>query len=163
MNILADLNETPNSPNIEPTPSEDMDHEDVNEILNDIRIKNINNIIIAYLNINSFPNKYDALNFFIPENIDIMIIGETKLDDSYPTTQFLIDGFSKPFRRDRDKFGGGTLCYVRKGLLCMELTKHTFPDDIEGLIIEINLRKSKWLLLSTYHPQAKMTPIISIL
>ena len=32
------------------------------------------------------------------------------------------------------------------------LTKHSFPNDIEGLFIEINFRKSKWLLFGTYHP-----------
>ena len=32
------------------------------------------------------------------------------------------------------------------------LTKHVFPDDIEGLFIELNFRKCKWLLFGTYHP-----------
>ena len=32
------------------------------------------------------------------------------------------------------------------------LTKHVFPDDIEGLFIELNFRKAKWLLFGTYHP-----------
>ena len=27
-----------------------------------------------------------------------------------------------------------------------------FPEDIEGVLIEINLRKSKWLLCGCYHP-----------
>ena len=29
---------------------------------------------------------------------------------------------------------------------------HIFPDDIEGLLVELNFRKSKLLLLGTYHP-----------
>ena len=32
------------------------------------------------------------------------------------------------------------------------LTKHVFPDDIEGLFIELNFRKAKWLLFGIYHP-----------
>ena len=32
------------------------------------------------------------------------------------------------------------------------LTKHNFPDNIEGLFIELNFRKSKWLLGEMYHP-----------
>ena len=32
------------------------------------------------------------------------------------------------------------------------LAKHVFPDDIEGFLIELNFRKTKWLLLGTYHP-----------
>ena len=32
------------------------------------------------------------------------------------------------------------------------LKSHNFPDDIEGLFIELNFRKSRLLLLGTYHP-----------
>ena len=33
--------------------------------------------------------------------IDILIITETKLDDSFPEAQFFIEGFLKPYRLDR--------------------------------------------------------------
>ena len=36
------------------------------------------------------------------------------------------------------------------------MDKHVFPDDIEGIIIEINFRKSKWLLMGTYHPPSQI-------
>ena len=29
--------------------------------------------------------------------------------------------------------------------------KHIFPDDIEGLFIELNSAKTKWFLFGTYH------------
>ena len=32
------------------------------------------------------------------------------------------------------------------------LKKNVFPDDIEGLFIELNFRKTEWLLFGTYHP-----------
>ena len=32
------------------------------------------------------------------------------------------------------------------------LNLHRFPDDIEGLFLEVNLRKIKILLFATYHP-----------
>ena len=35
------------------------------------------------------------------------------------------------------------------------LSKHNFPDDIEGIFVEINLRKIKWLLFGTYHPPSQ--------
>ena len=35
------------------------------------------------------------------------------------------------------------------------LTKHVFRDDIEDLFIELNFRKTKWLLFGTYHPSAQ--------
>ena len=31
-------------------------------------------------------------------------------------------------------------------------TKHDFPNNIGGLFVEINFRKSKWLLFGTYQP-----------
>ena len=31
------------------------------------------------------------------------------------------------------------------------LTKRNFPDNIEGLFIQLNFRKSKWLLGGMYH------------
>ena len=36
-----------------------------------------------------------------------------------------------------------------------QLNKHIFPEDIEGIFVEINLRKSKWLLFGTYHPPSQ--------
>ena len=35
------------------------------------------------------------------------MISETKIDDSFPLGIFLIGGFSKPYRLDRDSLGRG--------------------------------------------------------
>ena len=42
----------------------------------------MNNVIIAHLNVNNFASKLDAIKTIITDNIDIIIFGETKLDDS---------------------------------------------------------------------------------
>ena len=81
---------------------DDVNIKDVSAILKHIRIQNTNNVIIAHLNINSIAPKLDAINTIITDNIDIMIFGETKLDDSYTTAQLLIPGFRKPFRLGRN-------------------------------------------------------------
>ena len=47
--------------------------------------------------------------------LDILIICKTKLDDSFPETQFYIERFRTPFRLDRNKHGGGIL-YVRNNI-----------------------------------------------
>ena len=44
------------------------------------------------------------------------------------------------------------MIHVREVILSKLLTKHFFPNDIEGLFVELNFRKYKWLLLGTYHP-----------
>ena len=129
--------------------------DDVWHFLRDLRIKNTNRIVIGSLNINSIPNKFDALKTIIPGNIDIFVLTETKLDESFQTAQFCIEGFSTPYRLDRDRNGGGILIYVREDIPTRLLTFHDFPYDIEGLFVEINLRKTKWLLFGTYHPPSQ--------
>ena len=46
--------------------------------------------------------------------MDILIITETKLDDSFPIDQFIISGYSKPSRLDRNRNGGGIIIYIRR-------------------------------------------------
>ena len=41
------------------------------------------------------------------------MISETKLDSSFPEGQFLIEGYSKPHRIDRNCHGAGIMLYVR--------------------------------------------------
>ena len=36
------------------------------------------------------------------------------------------------------------------------LTKHSIPDNFEGLFVELNFRKSKWLLGGLYHPPSQL-------
>ena len=74
---------------------------------------NLNNVIIDLLNVNHFAGKYNDFKLIIPGNIDIMILVETKLGNSYPTSQFLIDSYSTPFRRDRNKSGKLLNLHVR--------------------------------------------------
>ena len=45
--------------------------------------------------------------------------------------------------------------YVRSDIPCKPLSKHDFADGIEGIFVEISFRKSKWLLLGTYHPPSQ--------
>ena len=129
--------------------------DEVIDILNDLRVKNYNRIIIANLNINSISSKFDELKAIINGNIDIFVLTETKLDVSFPIGQFCIEGFSKPYRLDRNRNGGGVLIFARDDIPSRLLNLHNFPYDIEGMFIEINLRKTKWLIYGTYHPPSQ--------
>ena len=61
-------------------------------------VLNIKNIIIGYLNINSLPKKKNGnLKVLITGMLDILIITETKLDNTFPVSQFNIDGYSKRY------------------------------------------------------------------
>ena len=57
----------------------------------------------------------------VAEEIDILMITETKLDDSFPASQFSIQGFCTPFRLDRNKNGGRILLYIRSKMILTEL------------------------------------------
>ena len=66
------------------------------EILNDVREKNINRPIIGQLNINSIRNKFHFLESEASKHLDILLISMTKIDESFPSAQFLLGGFSRP-------------------------------------------------------------------
>ena len=44
------------------------------------------------------------------------MISETKHGESFPTNQFLMDGYSVPFRFDRDGNRGGILQYMKEDI-----------------------------------------------
>ena len=50
----------------------------------------------------------------IKGNIDVLLVSETKIDYSFPIGNFLIDGFSTPYRLDRNSNGGGLILFVRE-------------------------------------------------
>ena len=71
---------------------------------------------MGHLNINSIQNKSDALSLIVKNNVDVLMISETKLDDSFPTAQFLLHGFREPYRLDRNSKGGGIMLYIREDI-----------------------------------------------
>ena len=86
----------------------------------------------------------------VKDNVDSLLISETKIDSSFPTAQFNINGFTS-YRRDRNKTGWGIILmrYIRD-----DITSNLLKIDtsIEALYVEINLRKNKWLLGCSYNP-----------
>ena len=121
--------------------------------LKNIRVSNVNRLIIGQLNINSIRNKFEAIKGIIKGNLDILVITESKLDDTFPISQFIIEGYWPPFRADRDRNGGGIIIYIRDDIPSRELNDHSSTIHFEGIFFEINLRKSKWLLFGGYNPQ----------
>ena len=87
--------------------------------------------------------------------VDNLVITEIKLDSTFPTSQFLIEGYSEPYRFDRNRNGGDVLIYVREDIPSKPLTDHKLPHYIEGIFVELNLRKNKWLFFGSYHPPSQ--------
>ena len=119
-------------------------------LLKEFRIKNVNRLIIGTLNINSLASKFEQLKLVMEKSLDVLILQETKLDSSFPAGQFTMEGYSQPYRLDRNRNGGGVMIFVKENIPSKQLNKHTFTETIEGLFIEINLRKTKLLLFGSY-------------
>ena len=108
--------------------------------MNTSRLKYPQNPIIAQININSIRNKFETLVSLVTSDIDILMISETKIDESFPLSQFMIDGFSLPYRRDRNAHGGGILVYFRNNITTKLLKLENLPSDMEAIFIEMNIK-----------------------
>ena len=124
--------------------------------LKNIILKNINRISIGQININSIRNKFEFLSEAISGYIDILLITETKLDNSFPNAQFHIKGYSYikgyPYRLDRNAYGGGILLYIREHIPSKLINETDFDESTEAMFIELNFRKKKCLLRCSYNP-----------
>ena len=91
---------TKNSVNREPlnnSKSSLNDQYNLGSNLHRVRIENLSRIIFKQLNITSIRNKFDLLMNIIKNEIDILMISETKIDNSFPISQFIMTGYSIPF------------------------------------------------------------------
>ena len=79
------------------------------------------------------------------------MVSQTKIDDTFPESQFLIEGFSKSFRLDRTAKGGGILLFIREDIPCRYIKQTTLNNSFEGFFVELNLRSKKWLLGCSYN------------
>ena len=122
------------------------------ECLKDIRQNNLNRPILGQLNINSMRNKFSFFASQIGNNLDVLLISVTKLDDTFPTTQFLLDGFKKPYRLDRCSKGGSLLLFVRDDISSRLLTEYKTPTNADCIFTEISIGKKNWLLCGSYNP-----------
>ena len=60
---------------------------------NELLVIHPNNPIISYLNINSIRNKFENFTDMISEYVDVIVIAQTKLDDTFPKSKFSLPGF----------------------------------------------------------------------
>ena len=98
-------------------------------------------MITEQRNKNSLINKFDCLIQQITGNVDILMVSETKLDNSFPVGQFLKDGYGPPIRLDCDIHGGCLTLFVTEDVPCKLLSLEN--KHMEGFYVEINLRKAK--------------------
>lgn len=119
-----------------------------------MKLANVNTLIIGYLNINSLAGKFDQLKVVIENNTDILIATEIKINLSFSSYHFMIEGFSMLFR-DRNRSGGRVIVYVQDDIISKQPTKHILSDDID-VFIRVNLRKTNLLIFGAYCPPSEI-------
>ena len=108
----------------------DASEEDPFCLLKKLKLKNSHRLVIGQININSIRNKFELFKKLVKGILDIVVVTESKLDESFPQQQFLMEGYNLPFRADRNGNGGGILIYVREDIPCREIEKkNTLPNE----------------------------------
>ena len=120
--------------------------------LSNIRKSNINRFIRVHININSVRNKFDQLVDGFKGKINVLMISETQIDDSFPTMHFMLeDTVSVGY----DEFGSGILVYVQEGI----------PSKFRSSLSEVFLGKGVLKICSKFtgeHPcQSAMAWVFS--
>ena len=122
------------------------------QVLHHEILKYNKNPMIGYLNINSLRNKLTDLKVILKYlSLNYFILSEKKLDEIFPNSPFTLDCYEIRARRDRNKFGGGLLEYLRNGLICKRTAKSE-PKSNECICSEITFSKKKWVIFGIYRP-----------
>ena len=61
---------------------------------------------------------------------DIFLISESKIDSTFPNSQFKRNGY-KLCRRDRNRFGGRLMLYLNEEIPCNILNNHPIVPNTE--------------------------------
>ena len=78
------------------------------------RIASLKHIWIARLDINSIRDKFEMRNEVAGNKIDILLISDAKLDDTFSLNQFILEGFTPPYRLDSTSNGGGLMLFTER-------------------------------------------------
>lgn len=79
-------------------------------------------------------------------NIHILGISETKLNENHLTEYFEIQGYNTPFRKDRyENRGGGLLVYIKNNLNCIRRSDLE-GNEIESIWVECKPKKANLFL-----------------
>ena len=157
LSILNHLNDsTENSKNASSNDASQAadDQSDENSMLNlGFKCKGFR---IGHINIQGLNNKMDQVRLMLSSDqnkIHIFGLSETKLQSFHPDNIYEIDGYQKPFRRDRkEKQGGGILLYAKNGVSCQRRSDLEH-ENLECIWLEVKPNKSKPFLVGhIYRP-----------
>ena len=106
---------------------------------------------LASLNIFKLTTHIDELRIFLANNdIDIISINETKLDEVISDNEVSIPGYDI-IRRDRLSNGGGGICFYVRSSIEYSLRNDLSEETLENLCLEIRKPKSKPFVVVTWY------------
>ena len=111
--------------------------------------------MIGYLNINNLWNKIIDLREVLKHiSLDYFVLSETKLDNNFPCGKFRISDKEIRTRRNRNKYEGGLIEFVKKGLICKRLK--TFETvNSECICSELTISNKTRACFSVYCPPSQ--------
>lgn len=113
-----------------------------------------NNLKLGHLNVNSIGGfkLFEIKNMLTNNLLDIFVLSETKIDDTYPDSQYYVKGY-KLYRQDRTNFGGGLIIYARCDLLTKRI-ENIRAAGLESITVEVRTRKNspRFILSGLYRP-----------
>ena len=142
------------------TLSENEDHNNTWTSFDTLVKTHRRNVKIGHINANSIAGfkLHKIKNWLMHGRFDILAISETKLDKTYPDSQFAIHSF-RMCRSDRNIYGGGLMIFVQSDL-CFTVTKEledqygidTSNLRIEHIILKVKVARSWLTVMAIYRP-----------
>lgn len=98
-----------------------------------------------------FPKLDEIALLCIQQNIDVMAITETKIDNSISDESLEMPSFQHPFRKDRVRGAGGVMVYVKDNISAKRRIDLEKPD-FEVICLEVNVNRNRLLICTYYRP-----------
>ena len=84
--------------------------------------------------------------------LDVLVISETKLDDTIPDNLLSIHGYHEPIRRDRNRNRGGVMCYIASHLPYKQI-KANQSEYFEHIWVDVITNDNrKYCINALYRP-----------
>ena len=95
-------------------------------------------------------------------SIDIFGVGETWLDQSIADEDLRIPGFQLPYRRDRNRHGGGVAVFISETLSAYRCPQFE-PDGLQFICISVKTNSNNFILICYYYnpPNSNMDTFLN--
>ena len=85
----------------------------------------------AHLNINSLTSNFEILIGQTLGNIDILMVSEKKIDESFPRSQFITEGFGVLYRENQNAYNGEITLILREDISSILVSsKHSLAKTL---------------------------------